>query len=98
MAASRCPCVPDAQQHVTHLLDCKCNQRYYILRHNTASDLLAALIRRIRPDVIIHRELLLRAPDEEVADGVVEGEGENEVEGEGETELEGRTGRSKKWE
>jgi len=65
IAASRCQCKQAAQQHVTHLLDCKCNQWYYIHRHNTACDLLAAFIRKIRPDVIIHREQLLRAPDEE---------------------------------
>ena len=73
IAATRCTCRTVVQQHVTHLLDCKCNQWYYTHRHNTACELLAALIRRIRPDVIIHRESLLRATDDEVY------EAENEV-------------------
>ena len=75
-AATLCQCALATQQHVTHLLDCKSNQWYYMHRHNTACELLAAYIRRIRPDVIIHREMSVWSMEEEEGGG--DGREENE--------------------
>eukprot|EP00598_Pedospumella_elongata_P004654 CAMPEP_0184971534 /NCGR_PEP_ID=MMETSP1098-20130426/3751_1 /TAXON_ID=89044 /ORGANISM="Spumella elongata, Strain CCAP 955/1" /LENGTH=1204 /DNA_ID=CAMNT_0027493679 /DNA_START=193 /DNA_END=3807 /DNA_ORIENTATION=- len=60
LAAQACSCSPSAQQHLTHLLDCKSNQWSYTHRHNTACDILASLVRAVRPDALVTKEVLLR--------------------------------------